>query len=120
MDICKIRGFSNGGKVWNNENYANLKTQCAYKTASDINDGLYGFRCELDENTKEQVRQELEQLQNAAPDKDGKLTIKKKEDIKRDIGRSPDFSDAIIMRKYFDLFREQNDRAKAVINDYPV
>ena len=120
VDICKIRGFSNGGKVWNNENYANLKTQCAYKTASDINDGLYGFRCELDENTKEQVRQELEQLQNAAPDKDGKLTIKKKEDIKRDIGRSPDFSDAIIMRKYFDLFREQNDKAKAVINDYPV
>lgn len=120
VDICKIRGFNNGGKVWNNENYANLKTQCAYKTASDINDGLYGFRCDIDENTKEQIRQELEQLQNAAPDKDGKLTIKKKEDIKRDIGRSPDFSDAIIMRKYFDLFREQNDRAKAVINDYPV
>lgn len=120
VDICKIRGFNNGGKVWNNENYANLKTQCAYKTANDINDGLYGFACGLDEDTKEQIRQELEQLQNAAPDKDGKLTIKKKEDIKRDIGRSPDFSDAIIMRKYFDLFREQNDRAKAVINDYPV
>ena len=120
VDMCHIQGFNNGGKVFNGENFVNLKTQCIYKTASDVNDNIYSIDCALTSKQAETIRTELEQLQNAAPDTDGKMKAKSKEDIKRDIGRSPDYSDAFIMRKYFDFKRVQNDRVTAVVNDYPV
>lgn len=120
VDLCKIHGFQNGGKPFNGENFPNLKTQCIYKTAAAVNDNLYSIDCPLTYKELETIRTELEQLQNAAPDTDGKMKAKSKEDIKRDIGRSPDYSDAFIMRKYFDFKRVQNDRVVAVQNDYPV
>ena len=120
VDMCRIEGFHNGGRVYNGENFANLKTQCIYKTAADVNDNLYSIDRPLTSEEWEMIRTELEQLQNAAPDTDGKMKAKSKEDIKRDIGRSPDFSDAFIMRKYFDLRRTQNDRVCAPKTDFPV
>jgi hypothetical protein len=36
-------------------------------------------------------------------DKDNKLQIIGKDKIKNSIGRSPDFSDALMMRMYFEL-----------------
>ena len=41
-------------------------------------------------------------MQSWDVDSDGKLKIKPKEEIKKDIGRSPDWRDAIMMRAYFD------------------
>lgn len=120
VDVCRIQGFHNGGKVFNGENFANLKTQCIYKTAADVNDNIYGIDAAITSKQAETIREELEQLQNAAPDTDGKMKAKSKEDIKRDIGRSPDYADAFIMRKQFDLKRVQNDRVTAVVNDYAI
>lgn len=120
VDVCRIQGFHNGGKVFNGENFANLKTQCIYRTAAAVNDNIYGIDAALTSKQAETIRAELEQLQNAAPDTDGKMKAKSKEDIKRDIGRSPDYSDAFIMRKYFDFKRVQNDRVTAVVNDYAI
>lgn len=120
VDICKIKGFHNGGKVFNGENFENLKTQCIYKTASDINDGIYSIDCALTAKEWEDLRTEIEQWHNAAPDTDGKMKVKSKEDIKRDIGRSPDGADCFMMRKYFDFMKVQNDRVTAVPNNYPV
>lgn len=120
VDFLHIEGFRNGSKPLRGENYANLKTQCAYMTAQGINDGLFGFDFDLGNDKRQMFVAELEQLQNSAPDTDGKLRIKSKEDIRRDLGRSPDWSDAFIMRSFFDLRRVQNDRAHAVENNYPV
>lgn len=120
VDICKIKGFRNGGKVFNGENFANLKTQCIYRTASDVNDNIYSIDAPLTATQWEGIRTDLEQLQNASPDTDGKMKAKSKEDIKRDIGRSPDRADAFIMRKYFDLRPAQNDRTCAVVNNYTI
>lgn len=120
VDICKIRGFHNGGKVFNGENFVNLKTQCIYKTASAINDNIYSIDCALTSKQWETIRTELEQLQNGKPDTDGKMVAKTKEAIKRDIGRSPDYSDAFIMRKYFDFMRVQNDHVRVVTNNFPL
>ena len=35
--------------------------------------------------------------------KDGKLKILQKEEVKENLGRSPDFSDSIMMRMFFEL-----------------
>lgn len=114
VDILRIKGFRNGSSPIGGDNFQNLKTQCAVLTAQDINENLYSIDCYLDQETKDAVTAELEQIQYANPDHDNKIKIKPKEEIKRDIGRSPDRSDAIIMRKYFDLCKEQNDRASVM------
>ena len=45
---------------------------------------------------------ECEQLQSWNVDSDGKLEAKPKAEIKEDIGRSPDWRDAMFMRCVFD------------------
>ena len=45
---------------------------------------------------------ELEQLQTWKGDSDGKLQLKPKEEIKVDIGHSPDWRDLFLMRSWFD------------------
>ncbi|MGE9516504.1 MAG: phage terminase large subunit [Solitalea-like symbiont of Acarus siro] len=101
VDNCKILGFTNNAKPFNNENYQNLQTQCGYKLAEHINNGIVGFRADISKENKEKICIELLQLQSRG-DGDGKLKLKPKEQIKADIGRSPDWRDALLMRAYFD------------------
>ena len=58
--------------------------------------------CEVSAKQKADIKQELDQIQSKVNDI-GKLDCKSKSDIKQDIGRSPDYRDAILMRVYFDL-----------------
>jgi hypothetical protein len=102
VDSCRILGFHNGGKPFDGENYQNLQSQCMYKLAEHVNGNDVGFEAEISEDDKECIIIELEQMQSWDVDSDGKLKIKPKEEIKKDIGRSPDWRDAIMMRAYFD------------------
>ena len=83
------------------ENFNNLKSQCYFKLASYINDGKI-FVNTNDLQTKRYLIQELEQVKQHNIDKDGKKAVIPKDIIKANIGRSPDFSDALMMRMYFE------------------
>ena len=52
---------------------------------------------------KETITQELEQVRRHNIDKDGKLALIPKEKVKDMLGRSPDFSDALMMRMWYEL-----------------
>jgi hypothetical protein len=94
--------FVNNSKPMKNENYQNLKTQCYYKLSEFINnDAINIFNTTLEQ--KEYIIQELLLIKRKNIDKDGKLQIISKEEIKNMIGRSPDYSDAIMMRMYFTI-----------------
>ena len=85
------------------ENYPNLQTQCGYRLARHINDGDVGIDKDLvSEQEMADIIIELEQLQTWNADSDGKLQLKPKVQIKEDIGHSPDWRDALLMRCYFD------------------
>ena len=85
----------------NKENFDNLKSQCYYKLASYINDSkLY---ISADGKMKEQIIEELEQVKQKDVDKDTKKGIIPKDKVKALIGRSPDFSDCLAMRMYFEF-----------------
>lgn len=87
------------------ENYANLKSQCSYKLAEKINsNGLY-IECE-DTDVKDKIIEELGEIKQKDMDKDGKKAIIPKDEVKENIGRSPDYSDMIMMRVWFDIRRE--------------
>jgi hypothetical protein len=51
----------------------------------------------------EYVKEELEQVKIDREIIEGKIKLVSKEEIKENIGRSPDFADALMMRSYFDL-----------------
>lgn len=85
------------------ENYQNLQTQCGYKLAEHINAHEVGIDEDLvSQADREQITRELEQLQTWKADSDGKLKLKPKEEIKVEIGCSPDWRDMFLMRCWFD------------------
>ena len=82
------------------ENYQNLKAQCTYKLASYINNHKIAVDAEATERVL--LVEELEQIKAKDIDKDQKLRIKSKEEIKEILGRSPDYADALMMRMWFE------------------
>ena len=94
------KGFTNNSRALGLENYQNLKTQCYYKLADKVNNGGIYIK---DQNYKQEIIQELEVVQMKDIDKDNKLRIIGKDKIKENIGRSPDISDALMMRLFFEL-----------------
>ncbi len=83
---------------------ANLKTQCAYKLAELINEHKISFKVP---DYREVVIEELSALLRAKNiDNDGKLQIKPKDEVKEDLGHSPDIGDPLIYRAWFELKKE--------------
>ena len=114
VDNCGILGFNNNGKplkevgVYADKkdapSYRNLQIQCLYHLADKVNEGGLWIMADLDKEQKKFIKQELSQIIKAPSDY-GKLTLKPKSEIKKDIGRSPDYRDMLLMRVYFDLKR---------------
>jgi hypothetical protein len=102
VDITKCKGFVNNSRALNDENFFNLKSQCYFKLADKINKGEIYIECN-DSSIRELIVQELEQVKQFNMDKDGKKAVIPKDKVKEVIGRSPDFSDTLMMRIYFDL-----------------
>lgn len=106
VDILGCPGFLNGSSPIdiNNkkQNYSNLKSQCYFVLASKINNGEIYVKTEsIDIRTV--LTEELEQVKRKDMDKDGKVAVIPKEQVKEKLGRSPDYSDALMMRMYFTL-----------------
>jgi hypothetical protein len=84
------------------ENFDNQKSQCYYKLAERVNNnGIYITYD--DDRVREWVIQELEQVKQKRLDSDLKKGIISKDHVKELIGRSPDFSDALMMREAFEM-----------------
>jgi len=101
-DYLRCKGFTNNARALKSENYQNLKTQCYYKLADKINKGQIGVDCQ-DVNIKNQIIEECEQVRTKDADKDNKLQIIPKDTVKSILGRSPDYSDALAMRMYYEI-----------------
>jgi phage terminase large subunit len=106
VDIVRCKGFVNNSKALKEENnnveYQNLKTQCYYKLAELIQSNKLFIDCN-NADVQDTICKELEQVKRDKIDQDGKLRILPKEKVKELIGHSPDYSDALAMRFYFDL-----------------
>ena len=101
-DILRCKGFVNNSKPLKKENYQNLKTQCYYKLSDLINKAQISIS-KIDVDMKANLIEELEQVKRTNIDKDSKLCILSKDKIKDIIGRSPDYSDALMMRMYYEI-----------------
>jgi len=102
-DILKCKGFVNNSTAAKGEQYINLKSQCYYRMAERMNKAEYWLKC-TDTQIKEHIIEELEQVKQKSVDSDGKKAIISKDLVKDILGRSPDYSDMIAYREYFELF----------------
>ncbi len=94
-------------KEWLNKTYLNLRSQCFFMLAKWIKDGSLSIPNMSDE-LKTRIIEELDVIQAWKIEKDWPLQIIPKEEIKKILGRSPDFADVISMRVYFELI-ERNE-----------
>jgi hypothetical protein len=108
-DRLGCKGFVNNSRALNGENYTNLKTQCYYKMSKKINER--GVSVIVSEpQVRDWIIEELQQVRGKDYDKDKKLAIVSKDEVKEHIGRSPDFSDMIAMRYWFELIPKPSIR----------
>lgn len=102
VDMLRCKGFVNNSRALEGENYTNLQAQCAFKLAERINkNGL--FVEQIEPKQQEDIIEELEQLKQKDIDAEGKKGIVPKDDVKKIIGRSPDYRDMLLMREWFSL-----------------
>ncbi|QEL01116.1 hypothetical protein FKG96_09950 [Olivibacter sp. LS-1] len=106
VDQLGCEGFVNNSTALEGENFANLKSQCYFKLADLVNSNSIFVNTD-DPTIKEQLVEELEQVKQKDMDKDGKKAIIPKDKVKELIGRSPDLSDALMMRMYFEIGYEE-------------
>ncbi len=116
IDGCK--GFTNNAQAiqpydskWDDAkkvNYTNLKTQCYFRLADLANQGKIQI-ANASEEEKTEIAEELEQIKQADIDNDGKIKLIKKEKMKEGLGRSPDNSDTLMMRMFFELSDDDVD-----------
>lgn len=109
-DLVRARDFINNARpiptkrapdgTLQPENYTNLKSQCYFLFADIVNTGIINIF------TKERdlLTQEMEQIKQAVDEFDTKkLSIISKDEVKESIGRSPDMTDALMMRMFLEL-----------------
>jgi phage terminase large subunit len=102
-----VKGFIANSKPINlkpNENYENLKAQCAYILADKVKKKEI-YDCESNPEYQEMIIEDLEQIKEKDTDSQGKRGIIPKDQVKEVLGRSPDEGDTYIMRMFFEVNR---------------
>lgn len=105
VDYLKCLGFVNNSKPLKvngiDENFANLKTQCYYKLAETLNRNEIYVSC--NEEIERALSEELEWVRLPKEVDTSRISLMSKDDVKKNIGRSPDYSDALMMRMYYEV-----------------
>ena len=100
-------------------NFSNLKTQCYFKLADLINTHKIAVKID-DGYVRNMITEELQYVKQKDNVSDGKLMLMAKSEVKELLGHSPDFSDALMMRMYFEYTNPEVvtafDRARMMVN----
>ena len=109
VDYLKCKGFQGGRKPFPMprdrnipQNFLNLRAQCYFELAKVMNNRRMSVVLQNVE-LRAQLSEELEQVKAKDIDKDRKLQVIGKDEIKARIGRSPDLADNLMMRMWFEF-----------------
>jgi len=97
-------GFVNGSTPIQSSkdkiNYTHLKAQCFFALSKAMADNRIWIK---PQQHKESIILELENIRKDGHDREGKIGVTRKDDVKKVLGFSPDFADALMMRMVFEL-----------------
>lgn len=89
-------------------NFFNFKSQCGFKLAELINEHGIAFR--VPEYRDEIIGDLSSLLRQKDFDKDKKLQLKPKEEVRQELGKSPDIGDMIVMRMFFEVMKNASNQ----------
>jgi hypothetical protein len=100
----QIRGtnFVNNSKALHEQNFINLKSQCYVKLSELFKEGKISINI-MEPSVVDELTQELLAVKLKDIDKDNKVAVMSKDEMKKILGKSPDLSDAFMMRMYYEL-----------------
>lgn len=98
--LTAAKPFVNNSNPLKDDQYKNLKAECAFLLKEKLEAGE--IFCE-DLTYKKQIIADLEQICRESADKDLKIALESKKNLKLRINRSPDFFDGLMMRMIFEL-----------------
>jgi hypothetical protein len=100
----QIRGtnFINNSRPLHEQNFSNLKSQCYVKLSELFKEGKMSINI-LEPSTIDELTQELLSVKLKDVDRDNKVQVQSKDEMKKVLGKSPDLSDALMMRMYFEI-----------------
>ena len=101
-DQLKALSFVNNSRALFGQNFGNLKSQCYVKLAELFKEGKISINL-IDSNIVDEMTQELLAIKLKDIDKDNKVMVQTKDEIRKMLGRSPDLADALMMRMWFEL-----------------
>jgi len=106
--LLNARPFLNGGTPTKRhpkfrEQFANLKSQCYFHLADQINDRLVYLPAKIFGKHQDDLVQELGIIKNIAYLTDQKLAVQSKKEMRSALNRSPDLADCLMMRSFFDV-----------------
>jgi hypothetical protein len=101
-DLLRATNFVNNSRPLHEQNFTNLKSQCYIKLSEMFRENKISLNI-LEPAVVEDLTQELLAIKLKDVDKDNKVGVMSKDDMKRILGKSPDLSDALMMRMYFEL-----------------
>ena len=96
-DQIRGKNFINNSKALHDQNFGNLKSQCYVKLSDLFKQGKISINI-LDPNITDDLTQELLAVKLKDVDKDNKIMVNSKDDMKKILGRSNDLSDCMMMR----------------------
>lgn len=101
-DILRGTDFVNNSKALHEQNFTNLKSQCYVKLSEMFKEGKISLNI-MDPATIDELTQELLSIKLKDVDRDNKVAVQSKEEMKKVLGKSPDLSDALMMGMYFHI-----------------
>jgi hypothetical protein len=113
VDNIRCTPFVNNSSPLHKQNYGNLKSQCYVKLSDMIREGKISINV-LDSSIVEELTQELLTVRLKDVDKDNKIQVISKDEQKKILGKSPDLSDALMFRMYWEL-KNMNTTARYAI-----
>ena len=100
----QIRGtnFVNNSSPLHKQNYSNLKSQCYVKLSELFKEGKISLNI-MNPSIIDDLTQELLSVKLKDVDKDNKVSVQSKDEMKKILGKSPDLSDSLMMRIYYEI-----------------
>ena len=96
-DQLRATNFVNNSSPLHGQNFSNLKSQCYVKLSDMFREGKISINL-LEPTLIDDLTQELLAVKLKDIDKDNKVAVQSKDEMKRMLGKSPDLSDCIMMR----------------------
>lgn len=96
-DMIRGTNFVNNSSPLHEQNFSNLKSQCYVKLSEMFREGKISLNL-MDPSLMDDLTQELLSVKLKDIDKDKKVSVQSKDEMKRTLGKSPDLSDCLMMR----------------------